>query len=248
MDAATTTPGRLDDPEPGFTEEQVRAIVAAAACTDEAARTRLAFQVQKWSSTRRYLQRLGEQRRLSAKARQELLALAEIAEAYARALDRLSPEQRDYLIGNFGGSLPWLRDPRMSQRNMAPNNFSAWIKDAVDVHRGAATAKRGVRAGHPKNPFNKAIIVEELARMYEAATQASATRRVAREAVNGEYDYGPFHEFAAAVWVASFGSKRGLSTAEKEWARLRRQRRRNPVDYEVAGLLGMAEIPSLPTE
>jgi hypothetical protein len=68
------------------------------------------------------------------------------------------------------------------------------------------------------------LVLHDLAAIYQWATRKPAGRRVTTDVSDsGSKPYGPFWEFAGAVWRVVFGSEKGLDHAMKTWAKGRRE-------------------------
>jgi hypothetical protein len=91
----------------------------------------------------------------------------------------------------------------------------------------AAARAKNARRGQPRNAVAY-FIMQDAAAMFEWVTGKKATRAI-------NFDTGtetsPFHKFAAALWPVVFGeSKKGLSSALKNWAAARKKyRERSPL-------------------
>lgn len=94
-----------------------------------------------------------------------------------------------------------------------------------------SSGRRGPNGrGHPRALLADAVLLDLAELFEEVAYPAKATRRISTkdQEVSGR-DYGPFFEFARAVWVQVFWSEKGLSDAMKRWARARKSGARSPV-------------------
>ena len=76
----------------------------------------------------------------------------------------------------------------------------------------------------------------DLAELFEVvAYPAKATRRVhTKDHGDPGREYGPFYEFARAVWVQVFGSEAGLPAAIRRWSSRRRSGTRSSVIAKIA--------------
>jgi hypothetical protein len=68
------------------------------------------------------------------------------------------------------------------------------------------------------------LVLQDLAAIFEWATGGRAGRRVRTDAYEeAGQEYGPFRDFARAIWLMLFGSEKGLDHAIKTWAKGRAQ-------------------------
>jgi hypothetical protein len=150
-------------------------------------------------------------------------AAAEILHRASRVLSEFDPAMREMI-----GSGPWtrpvcaddLRPGSAAFRDDARHRFDRTMQTIRDVcHDAQAVASAKYCVGRPPNVVARATIVT-LAELFEQATGMLASRRVTRDPDDGQYDTGPFYEFAAAVWPVAFGQgDTGLSTAIRYWSR-----------------------------
>jgi hypothetical protein len=76
------------------------------------------------------------------------------------------------------------------------------------------------------------LVLQDFAAIFEWATGLRAGRRVRTDVSEDDAgkEYGPFYDFARAVWPMIFGSEKGLGNAIRTWAKLRAQHpQRSPV-------------------
>jgi hypothetical protein len=77
---------------------------------------------------------------------------------------------------------------------------------------------RTSRRGRPK-ALTSYLVMLDLQAIFEFETSTAATRRVhGLDHPDSGAEYGPFFEFARAVWPLVFGSETGVSAAMKNWA------------------------------
>ena len=97
------------------------------------------------------------------------------------------------------------------------NYLNDYYAMSAELARAAGQAVKnfGIKRGRPRNDL-AALVLMDIAAIYEWITGQTATRRVGR--ATGK-DEGPFWEFASVLWALAFDKgTEGLSSAIKAWA------------------------------
>ena len=159
---------------------------------------------------RRQLQRVAGR----AAALAEALSALDLTPRFAVASRLLRPGTNKLTVG------PSFQASQRMDRTLA--NYPARL------HKLATTAKQIADDWAPPplrtEMLKRYLVLQDLAAIYEWATRRPAGRRVRTDiSDNGGKSYGPFWEFARAVWPMLFDSEKGLDHAMKTWAKGRRE-------------------------
>ena len=217
-----------------FTTDQIEQLMAALpGCTDERKQQLIPKILAEWGSidVEEYLNRPPPE---EVRAQRKLLEkLASFADNLAQVLSSLSPGLRFAVAYQFAkGEV---------SNEVGHETAQAWhnrIREAYfRLGDEPARLKRlevavTETAAHWDPPplrrpsVTRNLILKDLAAILEFATEQWSGRRVRTDAhVDAGQDYGPFWEFANAVWPMIFGSTNGLRYAIKFWATARAKHR-----------------------
>ena len=116
----------------------------------------------------------------------------------------------------------WNADTEAAERRR--NEAVTWLNDLIDA----------LNEPQPKPPPDRAtrhyLMMADLAAIFELISSEPATRRTN---FDSGVQYGPFWNFAKAVWSAVYGDKRGLQNAVRIWVD-DESRRRKLMQGEIA--------------
>ena len=209
-----------------FTTDQIQQLMAALpGCTDDRKRQLVPMILAEWGRTDigQYLS-LPPSQQVRAE-RRVLEKVASCANELAQALSSLGPGPRSAVAyhlskGKVGieTALDWYNSIRDTDRRLGAmparlDRLSAAVT-ATAVEWGPSRLRRA--------SVIRCLILRDLAAIFEFATEQWSGRRVHTDPHDDAgQDYGPFWDFASAVWPMIFGSRNGLSYAVKFWAQAR---------------------------
>jgi len=213
-----------------FTTDQIEQLIAALpGCTEEHKLQLVPNILAEWGriDVEEYLSRPPPQQvRMERKLLEEL---ASCADELAQAMSSLEPGLRVAVAYH-------LAKGEVSSE-VGTETAAAWHNRICDADRrleeaparlkrlAAAVTETAALWGPPRlrhRSVTRYLILKDLAAIFEFATEQWSGRRVHTDPHDDAgQDYGPFWDFASAVWPMIFGSRNGLSYAVKFWAQAR---------------------------
>ena len=201
-----------------FTDREVRLITASLnGHIDERGRELLPVVLREWAATDLREHLLQEPREPITRRIEHFDLLAQHLDEAADLLALLDERGRIALklvlegFPKFDAADLQEVDGAMSFSQLDPERLR---RLAAAAREATSFWKRG--RGRPRNVTRYRILLD-LAAIYEWAVGCKAHRRIDRV---GNFDTGPFWDFAFAIWPVIFESDDGLSSGMKSWASL----------------------------
>jgi hypothetical protein len=209
-----------------FTTDQIDQLMAALpGCTDERKQTLVPMILAEWGriDVEEHLSQAPPQQ---VRAERELLKkLASSANELAHALSSLARGSRFAVAyqlskGKFGTETALARYNRIRKADRRLGETPATAERLAAAVTETAAIWDPLPLRH--SSVIRYLILLDLAAIFEYATDQPSGRRVRTDLhVDAGEDYGPFWDFASAIWAIIFGSTRGLGYAVKFWAKAR---------------------------
>jgi hypothetical protein len=207
----------------GLTRSQIKSLIEALPdCTEPRKKALLSKILSDWAK----IDLEGHRSRSSARTvqldKKQLESLARNATALKKTLEGLRPVCRLAVAQSL--SFPAPREAReITPRYKVLRTKRRLEQCATGLERLALAADTTAKTWLPimsrKETLFRYLVLDDMAAFFIWATDLSAARRVRTDERAGE-EYGPFLNFAGAVWNALFGSTRGLHYSMRAWQKL----------------------------